>query len=165
MVTLVTPSAGHLCIPFCLQLNDILANMTIFLNPSKQSYKRFGSCKAPKYISWSKENRSQLVRVPAAVGEYRRIELRSPDPGANPYLAFTLLIYAGLNGISNKLTPPAPADINLFTANQSTLEKFRCLPRNINEAVEAAAKSSFIFTRTYSVCRLSAHGAREKTLE
>lgn len=120
-------------------------DMTIFLNPSKQSYKRFGSCKAPKYISWSKENRSQLVRVPAAVGEYRRIELRSPDPSTNPYLAFTLLIYAGLNGISNKLTPPAPADINLFTANQSTLEKFRCLPRNINEAAEAAAKSSFIF--------------------
>jgi len=57
---------------------------------------RFGGHKAPKYISWSHENRSQLVRIPAAVGEYRRAELRSPDPAANPYLAFALMILAGL---------------------------------------------------------------------
>ena len=71
---------------------DKVADMTVFLNPTESSYQRFGSNKAPKYVSWSSENRSQLVRVPAAVGEYRRAELRSPDPSANTYLAFALLI-------------------------------------------------------------------------
>lgn len=83
-----------------------VSDMTVFLNPSEKSYERFGSSKAPKYISWSTENRSQLVRVPAAVGEFRRAELRSPDPTANPYLAFALLIYAGLYGIKNRRMPP-----------------------------------------------------------
>ena len=63
---------------------DKIEEMTVFLNPTENSYKRFGHSKAPGYISWSDENRSQLVRIPAAVGEYRRAELRSPDPTANP---------------------------------------------------------------------------------
>ena len=66
------------------------------MNPDEQSYRRLGEKKAPKYISWSPENRSQLIRIPAAKGEYRRIELRSPDPLANPYIAYAGLIYAGL---------------------------------------------------------------------
>ncbi|MEE0410179.1 MAG: glutamine synthetase family protein, partial [Clostridia bacterium] len=78
---------------------DKIEDITVFLNPTEQSYQRFGNHKAPKYISWSSENRSQLIRIPAAVGEYRRAELRSPDSMANPYLAFTLMIYAGLYGI------------------------------------------------------------------
>ena len=65
--------------------------------------------KAPKYVSWSEENRSQLIRLPAASGEYRRAELRSPDPTANPYLAFALMIWAGLYGVQNGLEPPGPA--------------------------------------------------------
>ncbi len=72
--------------------------MTAFFNPDGHSYKRLEISKAPRYVSWSHENRSQLVRVPAAVGEYRRAELRSPDPTANPYLAFALMIYADLMG-------------------------------------------------------------------
>ena len=72
------------------------SDMTLFLNPTEESYHRFGHNRAPRYVSWSSENRSQLVRIPAARGEYRRAELRSPDPTANPYLAFALLIYAGL---------------------------------------------------------------------
>ena len=58
-----------------------IAEMTVFLNTREESYHRFGSSKAPRYISWSSENRSQLIRIPAAQGEYRRAELRSPDPG------------------------------------------------------------------------------------
>ncbi|MBR6331641.1 MAG: glutamine synthetase, partial [Dehalococcoidales bacterium] len=65
-----------------------IKEMTVFLNPSAGSYDRFGSFKAPKYISWSPENRSQLIRIPAAEGEFRRIELRSPDTLCNPYIAF-----------------------------------------------------------------------------
>ena len=61
---------------------DKVSDMTAFLNPTENFYKRFGSDKAPANISWSSENRSQLVRIPAAVGEYRRAELRSPDPMA-----------------------------------------------------------------------------------
>ncbi len=62
--------------------------LSVFLNPLESSYRRFGCRKAPRYISWSSENRSQLIRIPAASGEYRRAELRSPDPSCNPHLAF-----------------------------------------------------------------------------
>ena len=125
----------------------VLANikgMTAFLNPSEGSYARLGGHKAPKYISWSTENRSQLIRIPAAEGEYRRMELRSPDPGANPYLAFALMIYAGLEGIEKGLELTAPADINFYKADPQTLNKFDKLPDSFKEACSEAASSSFI---------------------
>lgn len=125
---------------------DKAEDMTAFLNPTENSYKRFGKCKAPGYISWSDENRSQLVRIPAAVGEYRRAELRSPDPTANPYLAFTLMIYAGLYGIQNKLSLPEPANINLYKADARTLTKFRKLPYDLQTACRIASESEFIRT-------------------
>ena len=121
-----------------------VSDMTVFLNPSEKSYERFGSSKAPKYISWSTENRSQLVRVPAAVGEFRRAELRSPDPTANPYLAFALLIYAGLYGIKNRRMPPESVDINLFTAGPEILNTLKALPDSLKAAVEVMKNSSFI---------------------
>ena len=121
-----------------------ISDMTVFLNPLENSYKRFGHNKAPRYISWSGQNRSQLVRVPAALGEYKRAELRSPDPSANPYLAFALLIYAGLYGIQNKLELQKPADINLYTADSDTLSQFKQLPVNLKSACDAAAGSQFI---------------------
>ena len=99
-----------------------ISDMTVFFNPTPDSYKRFGSHKAPKYISWSSENRSQLIRVPAAIGIYRRAELRSPDPSANTYLAFALMIHAALEGIQNKLVLPPPVDINLYKADDNTLK-------------------------------------------
>lgn len=123
---------------------DKISDMTFFLNPTENSYQRFGCNKAPRYISWSSENRSQLVRVPAAVGEYRRAELRSPDPCTNTYLAFTLIIYAGLHGIQNKLELPTPADINLYKADTAALTKLEQLPNDFASACEAALKSSFI---------------------
>lgn len=119
-------------------------DITAFLNPSDSSYERFGNNKAPKYISWSSENRSQLVRVPAAVGKYRRAELRSPDPSANPYLAFALLIYAGLYGITNRLLPPPAADINLFKADEDILKNFDTLPCSRQEAVDLMKNSEFV---------------------
>ena len=123
---------------------DKVTDMTVFLNPTEDSYKRFGMDKAPGYVSWSSENRSQLVRVPAAVGEYRRAELRSPDPMANPYLAFTLIIYAALNGLENKLDLPEAANINLYKADTETLTKFKKLPSSLCDACKAAATSDFI---------------------
>ncbi|MBQ7160341.1 MAG: glutamine synthetase [Clostridia bacterium] len=118
--------------------------MTAFLNPTEASYLRLGKNKAPGFVSWSGENRSQLIRIPAAEAEYRRIELRSADPSANPYLAFSLIIYAALDGIENGLPLPAPSDINLFTADENTLEGYRRLPGTLAGACAAASADDFI---------------------
>lgn len=118
--------------------------MTVFLNQKDESYKRLGSHKAPRYISWSSENRSQLIRIPAAFGEYKRMELRSPDPRANPYLAFALLIYAGLYGIQNNLKLCEPSDVNLYNADEKTLSKFKTLPLTREDAVALMKDSEFI---------------------
>lgn len=123
---------------------DKIVEMTAFLNPTENSYLRFGRDKAPGYVSWSGENRSQLVRIPAAVGEYRRAEVRSPDPTANPYLAFTLMIYAGLYGLQNKLDMPLPANINLYKASDEALAGLQKLPENLHQAREIAAASGFL---------------------
>lgn len=123
---------------------EYIEQITVFLNPEKESYERFGADKAPRYISWSSENRSQLIRIPAASGEYRRAELRSPDPKANPYLAYALLIYAGIYGIENDLSLPPAADINFFTANKSDTRQYRELPETLEEAKSLALKSDFI---------------------
>ncbi len=141
----VRPSNGseNLCYMIAGIL-DKVNDITAFLNPTEESYRRLGQCKAPKYISWSGENRSQLVRVPAAVGEYRRAELRSPDPSANPYLTFALLIYAGLYGLENKLDLPNPTNLNLFTASEQELAKLQRLPEDLPTARRIAAQSSFV---------------------
>jgi glutamine synthetase len=123
---------------------DKVSDMTVFLNPVAESYTRFGGHKAPKYISWSRENRSQLVRIPAAVGEYRRAELRSPDPAANPYLAFALMIQAGLLGMEQNLELPAAADLNLYQADGESLSRFQSLPQDREAAVTVARSSEFI---------------------
>ena len=118
--------------------------MTAFLNPTEKSYDRLGSNKAPRYVSWSSENRSQLVRIPAAYGEYKRAELRSADPSVNPYIAFSLIIYAGLYGIKNNIELPFVADFNLFTADAETLSSFEKLPESLKEAKQIALNSKFI---------------------
>ncbi|MCQ2484256.1 MAG: glutamine synthetase family protein [Clostridia bacterium] len=121
-----------------------IKDMTVFLNHKAESYRRLGSHKAPKFISWSSENRSQLIRIPAAQGEYRRMELRSPDPRANPYLAFALLIYAGLDGIQNNLKLPPAADINIYKSDKDVLDRFDKLPASRTEAARIAKNSEFI---------------------
>jgi len=105
---------------------------------------RTGSHKAPRYVSWSAENRSQLIRIPAAIGEYRRAELRSPDPCANPYLAFALMIYAALEGIQGRFVLGDPCDFNLYTADAETLSHLEKLPGSWKEACNVARTSAFI---------------------
>lgn len=122
-------------------------DMTVFFNPTEKSYERLGRDKAPRYISWSAENRSQLIRIPAAFGDYKRAELRSPDPCANPYIVFSLMIYAGLNGIKKGLELPPAADINLYTAAPEVLNNIRQLPASLEQAKAIARDSAFI--RTY----------------
>lgn len=118
--------------------------ITLFLNPCRESYERLGSRKAPAYVSWSRENRSQLIRIPAARNGKERIELRSPDPCANPYLAFALLIYAGLYGIENRLPLCESADFNLFTASNDVLKNYKKLPSSFDEAANRAKNSDFV---------------------
>ena len=122
---------------------DKITDMTLFLNPTEQSYSRLGAHKAPKYISWSSNNRSQLIRVPAASGEYRRFELRSPDCTANPYLAFALLIWAGLSGIENNIALPEACNVNLHTADSKGLT-LATLPKSLADAEKCAGNSNFI---------------------
>ena len=131
---------GHMIAGILANIRD----MTAFLNPAGDSFRRLGKNKAPGYITWSPENRSQLVRIPAAVGEYRRAELRSPDPCANPYLAFSLMIYAALDGIERRLPLPEPANMNLFRTDPEILSKFERLPGTIEEARKIALSSDFI---------------------
>ncbi len=121
-----------------------IPDMTLYLNRCIDSYKRLGNNKAPGFITWSAENRSQLVRIPAASGIYKRAELRSPDPMANPYIAYTLLIYAGLLGIEEKLPLPPAADINLYTAPKDILSQYTHLPKTLEEAKTIAKNSLFI---------------------
>ena len=118
--------------------------MTLFLNPAEQSYARLGRDKAPAYVSWSEENRSQLLRVPAAAGQYKRLELRSPDALANPYLAFALMIHASLDGIEREMALPAPADVNLLRADDKVLAQFEKLPATRKAAAKKAKRSDFI---------------------
>ena len=119
-------------------------DMTLFLNPTRESYMRLGSNKAPGYITWSSENRSQLIRIPAAPQEQYRAELRSPDPMTNPYLAYALLIYAGIKGIDNKIALPESADINLYNAGEEVLSRYERIPSSFDEAREIAMRSAFV---------------------
>ena len=121
-----------------------IEDMTVFLNNTENSYKRLGINKAPAFIAWSKENRSELIRIPAAEGDYKRAELRSPDPLSNPYLAFALMIYSGILGVLNNEDLPAPADFNMYKANDETLKKYKKLPATLSDAKKKAATSDFI---------------------
>ena len=121
-----------------------ITELTLFLNPSEESYRRLGHDKAPRYVTWSAENRSQLIRIPAAVGEYRRAELRSADPTANPYIAYTLLIYAGLYGIENDLFLPPASDFNIYTASAEALMSLKKLPGSMYKAAAITNASAFV---------------------
>jgi len=118
--------------------------MSAFFNISDDSYKRLGKMMAPKYVSWSSENRSELIRIPASNDNTRRIELRQADPMVNPYLAFTLLIYAAIDGIDNKKKLRDAVNYNLYTAPKEIIDKLEKLPESLSEAKEIARKSDFI---------------------
>ena len=87
---------------------------TAWFNNSPLSYKRLvPGYEAPVYISYGLQNRSALIRVPSARGKATRIEYRSPDPTCNPYLAFAVMLEAGMDGIKNKIDPGEPIEINI----------------------------------------------------
>jgi len=115
--------------------------LTCFWNPTVNSFKRLvPGYEAPVYIAWSATNRSALIRIPAFVaGQEKsvRMELRCPDPSANPYLAFATMLGAGLKGIEEKLELEEPQVDNLYELTELEREKrgIRSLPGNLHEAL------------------------------
>lgn len=124
-----------------------IKGMASITNPLVNSYKRLvPGFEAPAFIAWSTTNRSSLIRIPAERGEHTRIELRSPDPSANPYLVLAVCLAAGLDGIKNQILPPAAVKENIFelTAQKRQEKGIESLPNNLLEAVQELEKDSFI---------------------
>ncbi|NCO28800.1 MAG: type I glutamate--ammonia ligase [Caldiserica bacterium CG02_land_8_20_14_3_00_36_38] len=122
--------------------------ITAITNPLVNSYKRLvPGYEAPVYISWAVINRSALIRIPNSGKNGKRIEFRSPDPTANPYLAFAVILKAGLDGIKNKITPPARVNgINIYelTESEKRRKKIDTLPSTLKEAIEALKKDKIL---------------------
>lgn len=114
---------------------DHAADMTVFFNPLPNSYARFGAYKAPDTVDWSYQGFNSLVRLPEYGTDNARMDFRSPDPSCNPYLAFSLLLYAGLDGIENS------TELCLPTNGGAEPPK---LPKSLAEAVDCAKNSAFI---------------------
>ena len=124
-----------------------MKGMTVITNPIVNSYKRFvPGYEAPIYITWSATNRSPLIRIPAARGEGRRVELRNPDPSANPYLVLALCLAAGIDGIKNKVQPDAELRENVFELTEQDKKRLgiESLPADLHEAVECLKSDDFI---------------------
>ena len=118
-----------------------LPAITSVANPTVNSYKRLlPGYEAPVYIAWSPGNRSAAIRVPAKRGRSTRIELRTPDPTANPYLALACMLQAGLDGISRGLVPAEPVNRNIYhlTEEESQVQfGIRSLPHDLTHALDA----------------------------
>ncbi|MCS3923168.1 type I glutamate--ammonia ligase [Methanosalsum natronophilum] len=127
-------------------LNHI-KEFTAVTNPLVNSYKRLvPGYEAPIYITWSDRNRSSLIRIPATRGKGTRVELRCPDPTCNPYLAFALMLKAGLNGIKNEIDPGDPTSRNIFnlTPEERKDMGIGSLPANLKEALDYMSNSEFV---------------------
>jgi glutamine synthetase len=109
--------------------------------PLVNSYKRLvPGYEAPVYISWARMNRSALIRIPRVrplQPQSTRVELRCPDPSANPYLAFAVMLHAGLDGIAQGMTPPAPAEQDLYHVDEAQRRALQTMPGSLGEAVDA----------------------------
>jgi glutamine synthetase len=121
--------------------------MCAVTNPTVNSFKRLvPGYEAPVNVSWSHRNRSPLVRVPARRERGTRLELRMPDPSANPYLALAVQLAAGLDGIRRRQEPPEPIDKNIWTLSVRERRRFRIqeLPRDLGEAITLLKRSTFV---------------------
>jgi glutamine synthetase len=131
------------------QMKHIKAACAI-LCPTVNSYKRLVSgYEAPVYITWATANRSALLRIPRwfkGKADSARIELRCPDPTCNPYLAFAVMLKAGLDGIENNLTPPKPVEENIYNLDRKSLagKQIDILPTSLKEALDELRKNSLL---------------------
>jgi glutamine synthetase len=121
--------------------------ITAITNPIVNSYKRLvPGYEAPVNIAWSKANRSALIRIPAARKNSTRIEYRSPDPSCNAYLAFAVIVGAGLEGIEKKIEPPLPIEENIYAMSEEKRAEFKIdsLPGSLKEALEEMKNSELV---------------------
>ncbi len=126
---------------------DHAQGLVAITNPLVNSYKRLvPGFEAPVNVAWSEKNRSPLVRVPAKRGMSTRCEVRMPDPACNPYLAFAVMLAAGLDGIERELHAGPPVDKNIFSMSQREKRRLRIdtLPRDLNEALDKLSKDKVI---------------------
>jgi glutamine synthetase len=126
-----------------------IKEITLLLNPTVNSYKRLvPGFEAPVYICWAQANRSALVRVPNTLGRAKatRIELRSADPSCNPYLAFSVMLAAGMEGIDNKLSLADPVEVDMYGCSEAERSSMGIdsLPGSLNEAILLAKDSKFL---------------------
>jgi glutamine synthetase len=119
-------------------------SFSVVTNPLVNSYKRLvPGYEAPVNVAWSHRNRSPMIRIPARRGNGTRVELRMPDPAANPYLALAVQLAAGLDGLRSQTDPPDPVDKNIFelTVRERRKYKIQALPRDLGEAVREFRRS------------------------
>jgi glutamine synthetase len=120
--------------------------MCAILSPLVNSYKRLvAGYEAPVYLSWARINRSALIRVPRASGsESTRIEIRNPDPSCNPYLAFAVMLAAGLDGIRRELPVPDATEENLYMIDTERRAALGVLPGSLEEALDELEKDDVV---------------------
>ncbi len=121
-----------------------MKDITVFLNTEVESYERFGENEAPKYITWSAQNKSRFMRVPVINGKQSYFILRSPDSGINPYIAIAMVIQAGLAGIRGNEELPEPVEKTAKRMTREERSHFEILPESLEEAIAYARKSTFI---------------------
>ncbi len=123
------------------------AGLTAITNPLVNSYKRLvPGYEAPVYIAWSQTNRSPLIRIPCERGEETRVELRCPDPSANPYLALAVCLAAGLDGIKKEMVPPKAMQKNIYAMTKEEIKEknIKKLPGDLLHAIRAMEKDPLI---------------------
>ncbi len=121
-----------------------MRDITVFLNSQEESYLRFGENEAPKYITWSEQNSSRLLRVVQHKGKKTGFVLRSPDSGMNPYLAFAFVLQAGLEGVRNMETLPPMQEKSMRGVQEQNDCAYETLPMSLSEAIDCAKKSDFV---------------------
>lgn len=132
---------------FIAGLLKYIKELSGVLNPTVNSYKRLvPGYEAPTYIAWANQNRSALIRIPSKRGNGTRCELRNPDVACNPYLAFSLMLAAGLRGIEDALEPPAPVEKNIYTLSKEERQKYGIeqLPDSLGHALSVMSKSELV---------------------
>lgn len=132
---------------FIAGIMEHIKAITAIANPIVNSYKRLiPGYEAPVHIVWSATNRSPLIRIPTAKGDATRVELRSPDPAANPYLVIAVCLAAGLDGIRRGLTPPASVNCNVFEMSEAMMDEMNIerLPVDLYSAIEELKKDKYI---------------------
>lgn len=132
---------------FIAGIMEHIGPMTSITNPLVNSYKRLvPGYEAPCYVAWSNSNRTPLIRIPNSRGAATRVELRNPDPAANPYLVIASCLMAGLDGIKRGLKAPDPVDENIYHMSEEELaaKKIDALPKSLDDAIELTKNSEFM---------------------